>query len=118
MIRVILPQPLQHLAGLPREILLNVTSPVTQRNILDALESAHPVLRGSLRDHETLKRRPLVRFFACGEDISLDSPDAELPAEVGEGSEPFVIIGAIAGGTGKRSTFKSTDDHLYLKVER
>ena len=98
MIRVILPQHLQVLAGAPREVQLHVTGAVTQRTILDALEGKHPQLRGAIREHVTLKRRPMVRFFACEEDISHDPPDAPLPAKVVSGEEPFYIIGAIAGG--------------------
>jgi sulfur-carrier protein len=98
MIRVILPQHLQVLAAAPREVQVEVASPVTQRSILDALEAKYPQLRGTIREHGTQKRRPMVRFFACEEDISHDPPDAPLPAEVASGSEPFFIIGAIAGG--------------------
>lgn len=97
-IRVMLPQHLQVLASSPREIALNVAPPVTQRSILDALELRYPALRGTIREHETQKRRPLVRFFACGEDVSHDPPDAPLPADIASGKEPFFIIGAIAGG--------------------
>jgi hypothetical protein len=98
MIRVILPQHLQVLAGVGREVRLEVAPPVTQRSVLDALEAAHPTLRGTLRDYATQKRRPLVRFFACEEDLSHDPPDAPLPEKVASGEEPFFIIGAIAGG--------------------
>ena len=98
MIRVMLPQHLQVLAGAPREVQLDVAAPVTQRSILDALEARYPALRGTIREHGTDKRRALVRFFACEEDVSHESPDAPLPAEVASGSEPFFIIGAIAGG--------------------
>jgi hypothetical protein len=98
MIRVMLPQHLQVLASCPREVQLEVSGPVTQRSILDALEAKHPTLRGTIREHGSQKRRPLVRFFACEEDISHDSPDTPLPGKVVTGEEPFFIIGAIAGG--------------------
>ena len=97
-IRVILPQHLRELAGTGREVAVNVSGPVTQRSVLDAIESQYPVLRGTIRDHATLQRRPLVRFFVCEEDVSHDSPDAPLPDAVASGAEPFFIIGAIAGG--------------------
>ncbi|SRR5260221_7332722 len=99
MIRVILPSHLRSLARLTAsEVTLDVAAPVTQRTILDALEARYPMLRGTLRDRHTQKRRPMVRFFACKEDLSLDSPDAPLPEAVATGAEPFCIIGAIAGG--------------------
>jgi sulfur-carrier protein len=103
MIRVILPQHLQNLAHSPREVEVDVGAggggaAVTQRAVLDALEKKYPQLRGAIREHQTLKRRPMVRFFACQEDLSHESPDAPLPAKVASGEEPFVIIGAIAGG--------------------
>jgi hypothetical protein len=98
MIRVIIPQHLQVLANCPREVQVEVGGPVTQRTILDALEAKFPSLCGTIRDHVTQKRRPLLRFFACEEDISHDSPDAPLPEAVASGKEPFFIIGAIAGG--------------------
>jgi hypothetical protein len=98
MTRVILPQHLQVLAGAPREVALDVPGPVTQRSILDALEARYPQLRGAIREHVTLKRRSMVRFFACEEDVSHDPPDAPLPPKVAAGEEPFYIIGAIAGG--------------------
>jgi hypothetical protein len=98
MIRVILPTHLRTLANVDRDVLLDVPSPVTQRALLDALETAYPMLRGTIRDHGTLQRRPLVRFFACEEDLSHESPDAPLPEKVVTGEEPFFIIGAIAGG--------------------
>src|SRR5215203_2663070 len=98
MIRVMLPQHLQSLAGAPREVDVEVPAPVTQRAVLDALEARYPQLRGTIRDHGSDKRRPMVRFFACEEDISNDPPDAPLPADVASGKEPFFIIGAIAGG--------------------
>ena len=98
MIRVIIPQHLQVLSGAPREVTLQVSGAVTQRSILDALEAKYPMLRGTLREHGSDKRRPLVRFFACEEDLSHESPDAALPESVASGKEPFFIIGAIAGG--------------------
>lgn len=93
-----LPQHLQSLAGCPREVQLEVAGPATQRAVLDALEARYPMLRGTVREHVTQKRRPLVRFFACEEDLSHDSPDTPLPDAVASGREPFFIIGAIAGG--------------------
>jgi molybdopterin synthase sulfur carrier subunit len=98
MIRLILPQHLKTLANLEGEISLQIQPPVTQRKILDALEAAHPVLKGTIRDHGSSTRRPLVRFLACGEDLSNESPDAVVPDAVAIGKEPFVILGAIAGG--------------------
>ena len=98
MIRVILPQHLQVLATAPREVQLDVVAPITQCNILDALETKFPALRGTLRDHDTQKRRALVRFFACQEDLSNESPDTPVPEKVAAGIEPYIIIGAIAGG--------------------
>ncbi|HZL33920.1 MAG TPA: MoaD/ThiS family protein [Tepidisphaeraceae bacterium] len=98
MIRVILPYHLRELANVGREVQLHVQGPVTQRAILDALEAKLPALKGTIRDHGTQARRPLVRFFACEEDVSHDPPDAPLPEAVAIGKEPFFIIGAIAGG--------------------
>ena len=98
MIRVVLPHHLRVLANVGNEVQLDVPAPVTQRSILDALEARYPTLRGTVRDHVTQKRRPLVRFFACEEDISHDEPDKVLPDKVASGAEPFFIIGAIAGG--------------------
>jgi hypothetical protein len=98
MIRVVLPYHLQTLAHSEPEVRLVVPGPVTQRSLLDALEARYPMLRGTIREHGTLRRRPLVRFFACDEDLSLESPDAPLPAAVAEGHKPFLIVGAIAGG--------------------
>jgi len=98
MIRVILPFHLRTLAGVEGEVALDVAEPVTQRSILDALEARYPMLRGTIRDHGSLKRRPMLRFFACEEDLSHEPPDALLPAAVASGAEPFFIIGAIAGG--------------------
>ena len=98
MIRVIIPAHLRTLAGVDREVQVGVSGPVTQRSILDALEAKYPMLRGTIREHVTHKRRPLVRFFACEEDVSHDSPDVALPEKIARGEEPFYIIGAIAGG--------------------
>ncbi|MDQ6721432.1 MAG: MoaD/ThiS family protein [Candidatus Dormibacteraeota bacterium] len=98
MIRVVLPANLQTLAGVGRVVELEVTAPVTQRSVLDALEGNHPALRGTIRDMTTKRRRPMLRFFACEEDWSDASPDAPLPDAVVSGKEPFLIIGAIAGG--------------------
>ena len=98
MIRVELPQHLRTLAGVGQEVTLELAAPVTQHAILTALEERHPMLRGTLRDHQTLKRRPFVRFFACGQDLSHQPMDAPLPDKVVQGEEPFLVIGAIAGG--------------------
>ena len=98
MIRVILPQHLRTLANVDREVQLDVNGPVTQRSVLDALEARYPMLRGTIREHVTHKRRALVRFFACEEDLSHEPPDAPLPEAVASGKEPYFIIGAIAGG--------------------
>jgi len=97
-IRVMLPQHLRTLAHVGVEVELEVEGPVTQRSVLDALESHYPMLRGTIRDHVTQLRRPFLRFFACEEDLSHESPDALLPDAVAAGTEPFLIIGAIAGG--------------------
>lgn len=98
MIRVVLPQHLRVLANVDREIQVDVAPPVTQRTIIDAVELRYPMLRGTIRDQQTKMRRPLVRFFACEEDLSHGSPDTPVPEKVSAGSEPFVILGAIAGG--------------------
>ncbi|MBK9711770.1 MAG: MoaD/ThiS family protein [Kouleothrix sp.] len=98
MIRVYLPAHLRTLARLSGEAELQVEGPVTQRSILDALEASYPMLRGTIRDHVTQQRRPFVRFFACEEDLSHESPDAPLPDAVARGAEPFMVVGAIAGG--------------------
>ena len=98
MIRVLLPFHLRNLARLDGEVLLEVSEPISVGAVLDALEKRFPVLCGTIRDHDTLKRRPFVRFFACKEDLSLESPDIPLPEEIKNGAEPFLIIGAIAGG--------------------
>ena len=98
MIRVVLPPHLRTLARLDGEAQLPVEGPATLRSVLDALEAAYPVLRGTIRDHVTLRRRPFVRFFACEEDLSLEPADTPLPDAVAAGAEPFLIIGALAGG--------------------
>jgi len=98
MIRVMLPQHLRTLAQASRTVELDVTGTPTQRAVLDALEAAYPTLRGTIRDRVTQQRRPLVRFFACGQDLSHDSPDTPLPEAVTTGAEPFLVIGAMAGG--------------------
>lgn len=98
MIRVALPAHLRTLAHVGSEVQLEVAAPITPRSILDALESQYPMLRGTIRDHGTLQRRPFLRFFACAEDYSLASPDVPLPPAIADGSEPFLIVGAIAGG--------------------
>src|SRR6478672_9321711 len=98
MIRVILPQHLRTLARVGAEVKLDVEAPVTQRSVLDALEARYPVLRGTIRDHVTHQRRPMLRFFACEEDLSHELPDAPLPEAVASGAEPFFVVGAIAGG--------------------
>lgn len=98
MIRVVLPHHLRTLAQVGDEVQLELNGNATPRAVLDLLEEKYPVLRGTIRDHVTLKRRPMVRFFACEEDISHDSPDAPLPEPIAKGAEPFFIIGAIAGG--------------------
>jgi hypothetical protein len=98
MIRVILPQHLRTLAHVGSEVTLEVEGQVTQRSVLDALEARYPMLRGTIRDHVTQERRPFLRFFACEEDLSHEPPDAPLPDAVASGTEPLVILGAIAGG--------------------
>ena len=98
MIRVVLPAHLRTLAQVQSEVTLAVEGPVTQRSVLDALEARYPMLRGTVRDQVTQRRRPLVRFFACQEDLSNEPPDAPLPDAVATGAEPFLIVGAIAGG--------------------
>jgi molybdopterin synthase sulfur carrier subunit len=97
-IRVVLATHLRTLAQLDGEVALDVVGPATQRSLLDALEARHPELRGTIRDAATGRRRPLVRFFACGEDLSHEPPDAPLPPAVAAGTEPFTVLGAIAGG--------------------
>ncbi|MGD0086313.1 MAG: MoaD/ThiS family protein [Verrucomicrobiota bacterium] len=98
MIRVVLPHHLRTLARVDGEVQLEVESPVTLRAVLDALEARYPALRGTIRDHGTLTRRPFVRFFACKEDLSLEPPETPLPDAVASGEEPFLIVGAMAGG--------------------
>jgi molybdopterin synthase sulfur carrier subunit len=98
MIRVVLPAHLRTLARVDGEVMLDVPSPVTQRSVLNALEARYPMLRGTIRDHVTLKRRAFVRFFACEQDMSHESPDTPLPDAVATGTEPFLIVGAMAGG--------------------
>ena len=98
MIRVVLPAHLRKLARVEREVSLEVAPPVTQRTVLDALEGRYPMLRGTIRDHVTLKRRPFLRFFACEQDLSHDSPDTPLPDAIASGAEPLIVLGAIAGG--------------------
>jgi sulfur-carrier protein len=98
MIRVQLPQHLRTLAKVQGEVQLEVEGPITQRSVLDALEARYPMLKGTIRDHVTQQRRAFMRFFACEEDLSLESPDSPLPDAVVNGKEPFLVIGAIAGG--------------------
>ncbi len=98
MIRVVLPAPLRTLARIEGDVVLDVPPPVTQRAVLDALEARHPALRGTTRDHVTGRRRAFIRFYACGDDLSHDHPDAPLPEAVADGREPFLVVGAIAGG--------------------
>jgi len=98
MIRVVLPAHLRTLARVDREVKLDVPGPATQRSVLDALEAAYPMLRGTIRDHVTQQRRPFLRFFACEQDLSNEAPDTPLPDAVAEGAEPYLIVGAMAGG--------------------
>jgi hypothetical protein len=98
MIRVVLPYHLRTLARVGGEVTLQIDGPVTQRSVLDALEARYPMLRGTIRDHVTQVRRPFLRFFACEKDLSHEPPDAELPDSVAKGAEPFLIVGAVAGG--------------------
>jgi len=98
MIRVVIPAHLRTLAHVDGEVKLEIQGQATQRSVLDALEARYPMLRGTIRDHVTQERRPFVRFFACEEDLSHESPDAPLPDAVASGAEPFLVIGAIAGG--------------------
>jgi sulfur-carrier protein len=97
-IQIVLPAHLRTLARVEKDVSVEVAPPVTLRAVLDALESRYPMLRGTIRDHDTLQRRPFLRFFACQEDLSHDSPDNPLPDAVVQGKEPLMIIGAIAGG--------------------
>ena len=98
MIRVVLPYHLRNLARVEGEVRLEVTGDITVRSVLNTLEARYPMLAGTIRDHATHHRRPFVRFFACGEDLSLEPADVKLPAEIVSGEEPFLVIGAIAGG--------------------
>jgi sulfur-carrier protein len=98
MIRVALPFHLRNLAQVGSELTLDVDGPVTQRSVLDALEARYPMLRGTIRDHETKERRPFLRFFACEQDLSHEPADAPLPEAIASGAEPFIVLGAIAGG--------------------
>lgn len=98
MIRIVLPTHLRTLAHVQGEVNLEVKGSVTQRSVLDALEARYPMLCGTIRDHVTRQRRPFLRFFACEEDLSLESPDAPLPEAVATGKEPFIVVGAVAGG--------------------
>ena len=98
MIRVVLPQPLCMLARIDREVTVEVAEPVTQRAVIDALEADYPVLRGTIRDYATQRRRAYLRFFACGLDLSHEAPDTLLPEPVADGREPFLVVGAMAGG--------------------
>lgn len=98
MIRVVLPFHLRTLAGVGSEVTLDVRGEITQRSILDALEASYPMLRGTIRDHVTKTRRPFIRFFACEQDLSQESPDTPTPSEVVSGHEPLIVVGAIAGG--------------------
>lgn len=108
MIRVVLPAPLRVLARIPGEVDLAVAAPATQRTVLDALETRYPVLRGTIRDQGTRRRRPLVRIFGGGQDLSHEAPDAPLPEAIAAGSEPLLIVGAMAGGAaGQRRTTRS-----------
>ena len=98
MIRVVLPEHLRRLARVGEQVEVRVDGPVTQRSVLDALETSYPVLRGAIRDHATLRRRPFVRFFACEQDLSHEPLDAPLPEAVASGTEPYLVVGAMAGG--------------------
>jgi hypothetical protein len=98
MIRIVLPHHLRTLARVGDEVQLKIDNPVTVQSVLEALEAKYPMLHGTMRDHETQKRRPLVRFFACGEDVSHEPPDMPLPEAIAQGAEPFFVMGAIAGG--------------------
>ena len=98
MIRVVLPGHLRTLAAVDGEVLLDVPGEITQRTVLDALEARYPVLRGTIRDHDSVKRRAFIRFYACQEDLSNESPDARLPERVIRGDEPYLVVGSMAGG--------------------
>jgi molybdopterin synthase sulfur carrier subunit len=116
-IRVELPYHLRNLAGVSGELHLEVAGAVTQRSVLDALEARYPMLEGTIRDHTTKQRRAFLRFFACEEDLSHEPPDAALPEAVATGKEPFLIIGAIAGGTGRPGLGLRVDLPLVGTVE-
>jgi len=98
MIRVVIPPHLRTLAGVRGDVQLEIIGPVTQRSVLDTLEAQYPMLRGAIRDHVTLQRRPFLRFFACEQDLTHEPPDAPLPESVASGKEPYIVLGAIAGG--------------------
>ena len=114
-IRVELPQHLRTLARVGEEVRIDVSEPVTQRAVLDALEAKYPVLQGTIRDHVTKQRRAFLRFFACEQDLSHDSPDAPLPERVAQGVEPFIVLGAIAGGSAPLSV-RRPNRHEDLRV--
>ena len=99
MIRVVLPPHLKGLAHVSGEVQVEVAGPITQRSVVDAIEASYPMLRGTIRDHVTQQRRPFLRFFACEEDLSHESPDVSLPDAVASGKEPLLVIGAVAGGS-------------------
>ena len=113
MIRVVLPAHLRTLAGIDGEVQVEVAGAATQRSVLDALEARYPMLAGTLRDHVTKKRRPFVRFFVCQEDWSHESPDAVLPEAVARGEEPFLVVGAIAGGREVRCRVGSRGESVH-----
>jgi molybdopterin synthase sulfur carrier subunit len=117
-IRVILPAHLRTLARVAGEVELEVAGPATQRSVLDALEARCPTLRGTIRDYGTLQRRPFVRFFACEEDLSHEPPDAPLPEAVASGVEPFLIVGAIAGGCGTDSCTRRAQLPLSFRMPK
>ena len=118
MIRVMLPQHLRTLARVEDEVQLEVEGHVTQRSVLDALEARYPMLRGTIRDRVTQQRRSLVRFFACGEDLSHELPDAPLPDAVATGAECFLVVGAVAGGQGQSGSGESVQDGGALGSQR
>ena len=97
-VRVVLPAHLRALAKVSGEVRLDIDGPVTQRSVLDALEARYPMLSGTIRDHDTFRRRDFVRFFACEQDLSHDPPDDPLPGQIAAGTEPFMVVGAMAGG--------------------
>jgi sulfur-carrier protein len=119
MIRVVLPTHLRTLAQVDGEVALDISGQATQRAVLDALEARYPVLRGTIRDHVTQQRRPFVRFFACEQDLSHELPDAPLPDSVASGAEPYLVVGAMAGGgQGKREKGKGKKDKTLSLVDR